>query len=608
MIRRYIFGILLGSIICLLVGLTPADENGAPSLSQQPSGPDLFEKNPPSSLTSELAERYLPVGSGDILWLLKSNQTNFDVLARKLGKDWKWIDREISPANPHNPVAVGQKLHVFFEGGTHVFFSFPVEMPSGMSIGASTPGNVIAACQTKNFLSQVGPGLLIAIQQQTSAMMPFVKSPPAKKPSAQPMTGQGDNAQAIVIFQFIGSQWIEVARLAEANVDLKKPDAGISLAELENSIFLLAQSNEHSSLTVKEPGNELWRKLPTAFEEIPGRPIGLQVVKNTLICLFVTDEGFCQLGTFDKETGRFTSPQTLKLNDSPAKLGRDIRAAQLAEQLVLRWVEENKVKIATCSLTGSINSVEDIQKVIEEIPDPAEVYRLREYAVLSVVVIFVIMAFLIKPRSRTAIFVLPETLKPGNLLKRVIAFLLDFVPFTILGMAVFMPDMLGKTPDELRQMLKNPETFQKVELVYSQLLTLGLYIGYCIIMEMRYGATVGKMALKLKVVEADGSKPSLRSAVLRNITKAIELPMLAEHEIWFMMIIFMLPVITRYNQRLGDMVARSAVVDSREPSASPTLLDNKQPTDEQAESTDTDNPESPTTPPPMPWKKTEDEK
>ena len=62
-----------------------------------------------------------------------------------------------------------------------------------MSIGANTPGNVVAACSTKDFLGQVGPGLLVAIQQRTSAMLPLA----TMQPATQPADSQGDFDQAI---------------------------------------------------------------------------------------------------------------------------------------------------------------------------------------------------------------------------------------------------------------------------------------------------------------------------------------------------------------------------------------------------------------------------
>ncbi len=585
MIRRYLLGILLGTIICIVVGLTPAEQKDSVPASQPETQPATQPTSPLLPiLDSEITEQYIPAGSDDILWLLKINQANFDILARKLGKDWQWAAREMTPANPRCPVAAGEKLHVFFEGGTYVFFSFPTNELANMSVGANTPGNVVAACPTKDFLTQPGPGLLVAIQQRTSAIVPFAKTQPAAKRDAN----QNNFDQVIVIYRFTGSQWVETARLAGDFSEKQQNSPSIFLAELEDTIFLLTQTGGSFSLLAKDPNEQPWRKLSVAFDEFPGKPIGLQVIKDKLVCVFATDEGILKLGIFDTKPARFASPQTIKLNDSPAKLGQAVQVTRLADQLVLRWQEKGNAKIATCTLTGSINNVEDIKQKIDEMPDASLANNLREYAVLGIVVIFVLTAFTIKPKNSSPVFMLPATLRPGNLVKRFIAFLLDFVPFLILGMTIFVPDMLNKELDELRPMLENPEKFQTVELVYAQLFSLGLYIVYCIAMEMRFGATVGKMAFKLKVVEADGNKPGIRSAVLRNITKAIELPMLAGHQIWFMVIIFMLPVITRYNQRLGDMVARSAVVDSRELPI-PVVNDNNQPADEKTDESTDDN-------------------
>jgi len=46
-----------------------------------------------------------------------------------------------------------------------------------------------------------------------------------------------------------------------------------------------------------------------------------------------------------------------------------------------------------------------------------------------------------------------------------------------------------------------------------------LYVLYFTITESTYGYTLGKRLVNLKVVQADGQKPSLKSAFIRNVSK-----------------------------------------------------------------------------------------
>jgi uncharacterized RDD family membrane protein YckC len=82
------------------------------------------------------------------------------------------------------------------------------------------------------------------------------------------------------------------------------------------------------------------------------------------------------------------------------------------------------------------------------------------------------------------------------------------------------------------------------------------YIAYCTIMEWRLGATLGKKLLGLKTVGDDGRRPGLREVFLRNLVKIVELTW----PIGLPLLMF-LPVINRNRQRLGDLLARTAVAE-----------------------------------------------
>ena len=110
--------------------------------------------------------------------------------------------------------------------------------------------------------------------------------------------------------------------------------------------------------------------------------------------------------------------------------------------------------------------------------------------------------------------------------------------------------------------------------MYFRIAAMTTYIVYCILMEKLLGATVGKLVLGLRVVGEDATEPDWRSIALRNVTKAFEITWL------FLPLLLLFPLYTRYRQRMGDMAARTAVVQKdrlRLPSAGPPQSNDNRP-------------------------------
>ncbi len=85
------------------------------------------------------------------------------------------------------------------------------------------------------------------------------------------------------------------------------------------------------------------------------------------------------------------------------------------------------------------------------------------------------------------------------------------------------------------------------------LISLLIIFGYFVLMEGAYGQTVGKMAVKIKVVREDGSKISYADAVVRNVLRIID-------GILAYLIGAILIWTSDEKQRLGDRAAHTVVV------------------------------------------------
>ena len=88
----------------------------------------------------------------------------------------------------------------------------------------------------------------------------------------------------------------------------------------------------------------------------------------------------------------------------------------------------------------------------------------------------------------------------------------------------------------------------------AQLVVSLIGIVYFIVMEALKGATVGKMAMGLKVVKKDGSAISWQESVIRNLLRIVDaLPA-------FYIVGIICIAVTDLKQRVGDMAAGTLVV------------------------------------------------
>ena len=89
---------------------------------------------------------------------------------------------------------------------------------------------------------------------------------------------------------------------------------------------------------------------------------------------------------------------------------------------------------------------------------------------------------------------------------------------------------------------------------FGGLAALLVYFAYFTIMEGRYGQTLGKMALGIKVVrEGDGRVPGTKAAVLRTLMRIVD-------SIGSYLVAFVVALVSDKHQRLGDMVAKTLVI------------------------------------------------
>ena len=134
--------------------------------------------------------------------------------------------------------------------------------------------------------------------------------------------------------------------------------------------------------------------------------------------------------------------------------------------------------------------------------------------------------------------------------RRVLATIIDLVLLGIVGSLFTAPGALidvwgsGQFSDAASGVLFS----------FGGLAALLVTFAYFAVMEGRYGQTLGKMALGIKVVsESDGRAPGTRAAVLRTLMRIVD-------SIGSYLVAFVVVLVSDKNQRLGDMVAKTLVI------------------------------------------------
>jgi uncharacterized RDD family membrane protein YckC len=134
-------------------------------------------------------------------------------------------------------------------------------------------------------------------------------------------------------------------------------------------------------------------------------------------------------------------------------------------------------------------------------------------------------------------------MEPVGVGRRAVAVLIDSILLFIVGYLVAVGT--GQTNEEGFNLKGGPA-----------FLWIGIGLAYFIAMEGARGATLGKMAMRLKVVKQDGTPIDWQASVVRNVLRLIDgfvFYLVGAIVIW----------VSKSRQRLGDMAAHTIVVSAR---------------------------------------------
>jgi len=126
--------------------------------------------------------------------------------------------------------------------------------------------------------------------------------------------------------------------------------------------------------------------------------------------------------------------------------------------------------------------------------------------------------------------------------RRAVAIIIDSILLFIVGYLV--ASLTGQTTEEGFNMTGAPF-----------FLWIIISIGYYVVMEKLRGATLGKMAMHLKVVKQDGAALDWQASIVRNVLRIVD-------GLFFYLVGAIAVWVSKGKQRIGDMAAHTIVVRS----------------------------------------------
>lgn len=561
------------------------------------------------------ANEYVLTGSREALWVLRQRADEYDVVAKPLSKEWSWQARGLT-GKPLAAVATDTRLLTFFPGRSVLIHALqsatPTTGPSPADPNWPSDASPAALCATEGIGKHRG-SVVAVVRLASDVDKASDRAKAAVDDLARAIDEDGDPDEAAIdrmagalaekaagerlalaemheprlgVFLYTGSEWKLLTSLPCREWRAGEPIyAGSVAGSLQlwlpgcvpsaDAVHHPPEADPNATPAVVSFNGNRWTVQLTR-EQI-GRldPVGMTALENHLVLL-----GRSARKPADPNTPLTTAPATEPASqpDELSLLAYDVAGGTLTRQtvapaegvdlsaagplvgvtrlgglVILAWEPVSPGKpllLGKLGLDGRIVGTEPLTVLTEPEPsgDAAQVIEIMMGAVL---VAMFIPLFILRPRGPQKPFGLPKLYVPGNLLKRLAAGAMDLLPFMLVASAAFGVE--PETMDELWEMTKVENL--PVEYAYWLVSMLGCYVAYGVVMEYRFGATVGKLITRLRVVGNGGEDPDLRACFLRNIVKIVEL-------VTFLLpLLIVLPIVTPFNQRLGDMLARTTVVE-----------------------------------------------
>jgi len=525
-------------------------------------------------------EKSFLTGSEKALWLIKNQSKGYHVLLRPSAKRWKMLLRE-TRGNVISATAVGSQLFLLLENNLNRRLDTKAMVVAGTKCDhenwpADEKQLVLTPAGT---LRDTPPAGAEAVTEKDTKSNPFIivavvpravepKTPATKADESgdsaitspvidvtKPVTGRD---VILGVFAYTRSEWQFLGDVGEAQL---QPTENICAIVLDGKLHVMIAGGDKNRLFTWAPG-----QVKTVELQLPAESSRILALLNhddklamaALVTQDIPDakgKTRLELMILDPDSSDIQRlPITKDDMDFPFSDVSPIPIPLLtnfAGDIALIWQEEDSWRFGIFRRDGKFlpsGSPGDLTEV-----DMSGVESMQMYLVGAVIITLLLTLFVARPKSPVMPFSLPESVRCGNLPKRLLAGIIDLIICTIPSMVIFAPDLTNKSSDifDIQAMTSDPTS------LYAAMVTVVIFIASSALLEWRLGATIGKKLMKLKVVGSGGIKATGRECVLRNVVKYIELSFPP-----FVPVLLAVPLLNRYRLRFGDIIARTVVVDA----------------------------------------------
>jgi uncharacterized RDD family membrane protein YckC len=502
----------------------------------------------------------IPAGNDRGLWLVRAEDdpSHFSVAVRPTGGKWDWVARGLTGQVAAATVA-GDRLHVFFVTGGYRLFS-----PGGVdSPGPMLPAPALGVCPAGRIS---GRSEVLAVTARSASATSVSVDDSTDPPTSRPAIGL-TNLVDLDVLQDQPDGWRKLTTLQGIRLS---QESRIRIAAVGETVFLLVVAAPGGQNDLYAWSGDAWRRAPLPEKAQSAAVWAMTNLDGKLLIGLAEsvdsgDEARLLLARRLSDADEFTLQPVGSQGDPRTWAIRSLPVATPfggEGQIALVWRTEGTIHLGFCSPSGEFSPQADVD-VFKRPPTDGRGDRLHEKFLWGLTLAIFVLMFALRPRTPPTPFVLPEGVLPGSLPKRIVAALIDAGPFLLLVPVIFYPEIFAQTMpsegtiDPLEHVRRIANEHPDA-VTYSSLASLCLYTVYATLMEWRWGQTLGKRLMQLCVVGNGGEPADGRQVILRNLARLIPLSSTV-----LMPLLIVFPLLNINRQRLGDMLARTTVIDAR---------------------------------------------
>ncbi len=539
---------------------------------------------------SDDTSRILLAGGAKVLWAVRTAQGSdgdkFDLLIRRPGGKWRKLSR--FQGDPSAIVPGAGSLHVVASGADPSITVFSLSSGKEMTLDSMAPGGKWPSRNPPSAMSPISAlgkssrdGFIAAVAHESDRLSTTTAtSRPAVKNSG------------LTILQTVEGKWETLCELRDIPGAV---GARVSITSAENWVYILIVAKEHPArMLAWNTSDNKGRWIDADLPPEPHQPLSLQTLKNRAVLVTIAqkpwgppsraggvdpDSSGMRLAIHELEAGKIAAkPQPITYQGSPlvitdqsppltCSLGKPDES-----QLVLLWRQGETYRCAMADINGQIAENKEVKALTRAVSE-FDAWSVVGYLLWAIPPIMLLLILMSQKDRPLVTLPLPARFIPSAFIKRLAALLIDWLPISFIvsiALTIARPDLI-MTFDDMKEMFfeQQPQAMPP-ELVMGMVVSFLVWMAYGSIMEFKFGATLGKKALRLEVVSLDGKRPSIFQAIMRNLIRPIEIIVLP-----ILMISVSLSFLTRAHQRLGDLIARTVVVEKtrRIVPQSPDIID-----------------------------------